>query len=416
MSGTGGLTGRRTGVVAVDAVLVTVVNGPLLRTPFHFIRQLLTGIFDKTLLGTQLLPQLHRAGGTVFHTAAAGHALLTLYRRHIGAAGHVGRVEQLAGPQGVANIDIAVADAEDLLFAVDVGDLVDETIVFGFLEDLDRLVIGDILAPLGLHNVVGHIAHGDAPVLHIIAAALAQLGTAGTARAHALGILALVFMQPIGDLLQTDGFIFRFDGLLHRDDVHTDARASGRHHGRDLFQRQHGHALEERGHLRVFVDLALAHVQKFSAARHKQRQYPALFVVRVLSVQVFPVILQKTQPGHLIQQLFQLLRFHFGQLYHLRQSLGFTNPHFQRHIHHLVGQHVVKAPILRVINRGFQANAVGDHSPQLQQVFPGRPVRAGNFERKLTLIQREICGLAAVDVAHSLSSMCAAPSAIFFGT
>ena len=380
VGGTGGLAGGGAGVVAVDPVLVPIVDGPLLRAPLHLVRQLLPGVFDKAVLGTQLLAQLHRAGGTVLHAAAAGHALLRLHRRHIGAAGHVWGVEQLAGAQGVAHVDVAVADAEDLLLAVDVGDLVDEAVVLGLLEDLHHLVIGDVLAPLGLYDIVGHIAHADAPVLHIVAAALAQLGAAGAAGAHALGVLALVLMQPIGDLLQTDGLVLRLDGFLHRDDVHTDARPSGRHHGGDLLQGQHGHPLEEGRHLGMLVDLASAHVQELGAAGDEQGQHPALFVAGVLAVQILPVIFQQAQPGHLVQQLFQGFPLHFGQLHHLGDGLGLADAHLQGHVHHLVGQYAVQTPVLRVVHGGFQADTVGDHGAQLQQVLPGRPVGTGDLE------------------------------------
>ena len=378
MSGAGGLAGRGTGFVAVDPVLVPVVNGPLLRTPLHLIRQLLPGILDKAILGTELLAQLHRAGRAVLHTAAAGHALLRLHCRHIGTAGHIGCVEHLAGTQGITDIDVAVADAEDLLLTVDIGDLVDKSIVLRLFKDLHHLVIGNVLAALRLHHVVGHVAHSNAPVFHIVAAALTQLLPAGAAGAHALGILSLVLMEPVGDLLQTDGLIFRFDSFFYRDDVHTDTSASGRHHGGDLLQRQHGHALKECGHLGMLVDLAFPHIQELGTAGYKQRQDPAFFVIWVLAVQIFPVVFQQTQPGHFIQQLFQRLSLHLGQLHHLADGLGLADAHLQCHVHHLVGQHAVQPPVFRVVHGGFQADAVCDHCPQLQQVLSGRPIRIGD--------------------------------------
>ena len=256
----------------------------------------------------------------------------------------------------------------------------DEAVVLGLFEYLHGLVIGDVFAPLGLHHIIGHVAHGDAPVLHIIAAALAQLVAAGTAGAHALGVFALVLVQPVGDLFQPDGLLLRLDGLLHRDDVHADAGASGRHHGGDLLQRQHGHALKERRHLRVLIDLASAHVQELGAAGHEQRQDIALLVGGVLAVQIFPVVLDDAQPGHIIQQLLQRLALHLRQLHQLLNGLGLADAHFQRHVHHLVGHHAVQTPVLRVVHGGLQADAVGDHAAQLQQVLPGRPVGTGDME------------------------------------
>ncbi len=411
VGGAGGLAWRGAGVVAVDAVFVPVVNAPLLRAPLHLVGQLRPGILDIAVLGAQLLTQLHRTGGAVLHAAAAGHALLRLHRGHIGAAGHIGRVEQLAGPQGVAHVHVAVADTKDLLLTVNIGDLVDEAVVLRLLEYGHGLVIGDVLAPLGLHHIVGHVAHSDAPVLHIVAAALAQLVAAGAAGAHTLGVLALILVQPVGDLLQPDGLLLRLNGFFHRDHVHTDARASGGHHRRDLLQGQHGHALKERRHLRVLVDLAPPHIQKLGAAGNEQGQDVPLLMVRVLAVQIFPVVLDDAQPGHLVQQLLQGGLLHLRQLHQLRDGLGLADAHFQGHVHHLVGHHAVQTPVFRVVHRGLQPDPVGDHGAQLQQVLPGRPVGTGDLERELFLVQGEAGRLAAVDVAHRLSPpLSAAPT------
>ena len=119
--------------MALLLVVVLIVRAPHVLAPVVVVRQRLLRIRHRAGLGAQLLAQLHRTGGTVFHAPAAGHALVRLHPGHIGAAGHIGSVEQLAGAQGVADVDVAVADAENLLFAVDVGDLMDEAVVLGLL-------------------------------------------------------------------------------------------------------------------------------------------------------------------------------------------------------------------------------------------------------------------------------------------
>ena len=205
------------------------------------------------------------------------------------------------------------------------------------------------------------------------------------------------------DLLQPDGLLLRLDGLLHRDHVHTDARASGGHHRRDLLQGQHGHALKERRHLRVRVDLAPPHIQKLGAAGHEQGQDVPLLVVRVFAVQVLPVVLNETQPGHFVQQLLQGLAFHLRQLHQLLDGLGLADTHFQCHVRHLIGHQRIQPPVFGVVSGGLQANAVGDHAAQLQDLLPGRPVGTGDLERELFLVQGEAGRLAAVDVAHRLS-------------
>ena len=175
VGGAGGLAGGGAGLVAVHAVLIAVVDRPLFGAPLMVVRQLLPGVGDGAVLGAQLLAQLHCASGAALHTAAAGHTVFAFHLGHIGAAGHSRRIKKLAGAQGVADIHIAVADSKDLLLAVDIGDLMDKAILLRPAENIQRFLLGDVLAPLGLHHIVGHIAHRDAPVFGVIAAALAQL-------------------------------------------------------------------------------------------------------------------------------------------------------------------------------------------------------------------------------------------------
>ena len=65
---------------------------------------------------------------------------------NVSRAAHVGGVEQLAGAQGVADVDIAVADAENLVFTVDVRDLMDKAVVLGGLQNVHGFFIGDVVA------------------------------------------------------------------------------------------------------------------------------------------------------------------------------------------------------------------------------------------------------------------------------
>ena len=416
VGGAGGLAGGGTGVVAVDAVLVPVVDGPLFGAPLGRIRQLLAGILHGAVLGAQLLAQLHRTGGTVFHAPAAGHALVRLHPGHIGAAGHVGGVEQLAGPQGVADVDVAVADAENLLFAVDVGDLMDEAVVLGLLEDGYGLVIGDVFPAARLHNIGGHVAHGDAPALRVVAAALVQILAAGPAGAHALGVLALVLVQPIGDLLQAHGLVLRFDGLFHGDHVHADAGASGRHHGGDLFQGQEGHPLEEGRHLGMLVHLAAPHVEELGAAGDELGQNVPLFVVGVLPVQILPVILDQAHPGHVVQQLLQGLPLQLGQLHQLPDGLGLADAHLQGHVRHFVTDQVRQAPVFRIVALDaleLGGHPVGDHGHQLGDLGPGL-LHHGDGKGQLLLLQGERGGPVAVDVLSHVKSPLSPPQGRFF--
>ena len=387
MGGAGGLAGGGAGVVAVDAVFVPVVHRPLLRAPGGHGGVLHPGVLHRPVLGAQLLAQLHRARGAELHTAAAGHTVLGGHVGHIGRAAQVGGVEHLAQTQRVADVHVAVADGEDLVLAVNVGDLVHEAVVLGPLQDAQHLVVVHIVALFGLHQIVRHVAHADAPVFRVVAAALAQLCPAHAAAAGAGGVLAVVLFQPVADVLDVHRLVLGLDGLLHRDDVHADARAPGGYHGGDVLQGQEGHPLKEGGHLRVLLDLVLLHVEELGAARHEHGQNVLLFMPLVL-----PVVFQKADVAHLIEQRFQLLGALAGGLHQLGQGHGLADLHLEGHVRHLVGHKARQTPVLRVVAGDplqFGGDAVGDFPPQFQYLLPGLFV-PGNLKGQLALVQGEM--------------------------
>ena len=260
-------------------------------------------------------------------------------------------------------------------------------------ENLQGLLLGDVAAPfVRLHHVVRHVAHGNAPVVGVVAAALAQLGPAHPAGAGGGGVLALVLVQPVGDMLDGDGLALHADGLLHRDDVHPDARPAGGHHGGDLLQRQEGHPLEEGGYLRMLLNLLHAHIEELRAAGDELGQDPALLVSGILPVQILPIVFQQANEAHVRQQLFQLSGFQAGELLELGKGLGLPDAHFQGHVRHLVGDQPGQAPVLRVVSGDaaqFGGDPVGNHPAQLDDLLPGL-VRAGDLEGEFALIQRHV--------------------------
>ena len=376
----------RAGIVAVDAVVVAVVDVPLIRAPGGLVRQLVARVLDGAVLRAELLAELHRARGTRFNTAAARNAVFALDLRNVGAAGEVWRVEKLARAQRVADVHVAVADGDDLLFAVDVRDLMDKAVLLGLVQDLEHLVIGDVMAAVGLDDVARHIAHGDAPVLRIVAAALAELGAGHTAGAGRSGVNAVVLFQPVGDVLDGDGLVLGLDRLFHGDNMHADAGASGRHHRRDLLQREERHALKERRDLRMLVDLRLTHVDELRAARNELRQRPALLVVRVFPVQIFPVVLDKADVRHLGEQLFELFLAFAGERGDLRGRFRLAHLHLERDIRHFVRNNARESPILGIVARDL-ADAVGDHRAELEDLL-SRLVRAGDRKGIFAFIHR----------------------------
>ena len=195
--GAGRLAGRGAGLVRLDTVIVAVVGRPLGVVPLGGIGQLLArilGHLSAGLFAAELLAELGGAGRAHFNAATAGHTLVLLDLGNIGRARKIGRVEQLRGAQSVAHVDVAVADGEDLVLAVDIGDLVHKAVVLGLAQNVVNLLARHIVAAVGLNHVVGHIAHGNAPVGGVVGAALAHHATARTAAAGAGGILTLVFV------------------------------------------------------------------------------------------------------------------------------------------------------------------------------------------------------------------------------
>ena len=397
-----GLAGGGAGVVAVDAVVVAVVPVPVLFRPEVVARQRVLGIgLRRAVLFAQLLAQLHGAGGAVFHAAAAGHAVFGVHVRHVGRAAHVRRVEELGGAQRVAHVHVAVADGKDLVLAVDVGDLVDKAVLLALLKDGQGLFLGDVAAALvGLHHVVGHVAHGNAPALLVVGAALVIGLAAAAAGAGACGVFALILFQPVGDVLNGDRLVLHADGLLHGDHVHADARAAGRDHLGDLLQGQPGHIVEEHAKLRVLLHQIRVHVGEFAAARHEHGHK-----ILLLMGGVFPVVLQNTGPGHALELGFKLFFGNAGALCHLRQGSGDADAaEFQGDLGLLVRDHQGQRPVFRVgafdlLQPQLLGNAVGNHFAQLcDRLAEG----ALHHRRRI----KALCSFGHFFLFHSCTSLC----------
>ena len=245
----------------------------------------------------------------------------------------------------------------------------DIAVVLGALEDLHRLIIGDLAALAGLETVVTKLTDGNAHLILQLAAALALNAHGIAAGAVADAELILVLFQPVGDVLDIDRLVCGRDGLLDRDDVHADAGTSGRHHAGDLRQRQKRHALEKLRDLRVRLHLLEVHVHQLGRARHEDRQRPLLVMVGVL-----PVVLEQADHGHLVKQLLHV----DGILADLFADFGRcgrdTDLHRECKFRHLVGDDAGQAVILgRILvelgHAELHVHAVRDLFAQLQDQF-----------------------------------------------
>ena len=264
-----------------------------------------------------------------------------------GGGGHVRGVKILAGAQREADAQIAVAQTEDLVLAVDVGDLVDIAVVFRSLADLQRFLFGDGTALAGLDQIGGEIAQTDAAVVLNLTGALA-VKTAGVAAGTvADGEAALILVQPVRDVLDGDGGVGGVDGLFHRDDVHADAVAAGRHEVGLALQREEGHLVEALGELGVLFNLIQNHVRHLGDAGNEQLDIPLL-----LMLGIFPVVLHDAVHGGVGEQFHNTLFGLAGEFRDFSRGLRLAQAHLQHDFRDFViGTCAVENDVFRVFLR-----------------------------------------------------------------
>ena len=227
------------------------------------------------------------------------------------------------------------------------------------------LLPGDVLRVLpGLHQELRDVPQADAHLALDVAYALAPDPLGLAAGADHLAEL-VVLIEPVGQVLHADALDLGVDGLLHRDDVHADAGAPGRHQlGRQL-QGLLGGQVEQGGHLGIGVaeGLVLHHIL---AGAHHPLGDPVLDVL----VRIVPVLLQNADPGEMVDHLLAVGLLHavpLGQL-----PGGIAHPALfeaQQEDHFLLGQQPVQHPEIHVVflhaAGELAGDGVGDHDRQL---------------------------------------------------
>ena len=93
MSRTRRLTRSRTCIITVLAIVITIIRIPHIRTPFIIIGQLMLRIVYLTVLGTQLLSQLYRSGGTHLNAFSACYTILGIDMSAIRGTTHIRGIE-----------------------------------------------------------------------------------------------------------------------------------------------------------------------------------------------------------------------------------------------------------------------------------------------------------------------------------
>ena len=142
-------------------------------------------------------------------------------------------------------------------------------------------------------------------------------------------------------MLDGDGLRLVSYRFFHGYDVHTDACASGRHHGSHAFKRQSCHLVEEVGDFGMLLDKGPSHVEEFRSAGNEKRKHPLLMVILVL-----PVVFEDADAAHLKERVGKLLLIGpAGESLDLFEGCGLAmGGHCERNVDHIVVQYVDKTP------------------------------------------------------------------------
>ena len=271
------------------------------------------------MLRTELLTELGGTDRTDFDAFSAGDAFFFLDMRAVSGCGQIRRIVQLRCAQRVADSRRTVADRNDFVFAVDVGDLVHVTVTLGSLENFQNFIVGEITPHASLDTVLRHIANADAVFSFNVAASLTACCLLLAACADADGIF-VIFVQPVRDVLDGNRLALVLDSLLDRNDMHTDACSSRRHHLRDTGQRQLCHQIKKCKQLRMLVRQLIIHDHELSGARDENRNIVHLFPVAVLAADH----LKDTGPGEVFHHFLRILHRHIVHLCELADCVWHT--------------------------------------------------------------------------------------------
>ena len=182
-------------------------------------------------LGAELLTQLQRVDGAVFHALTAGDALCGIDFGNVVTAHHIDVFKHRGGAEREAPASAAIADGVRFSATVGIRNLVHESVFFRALEDFIRFRARDLAATTRADIVFRSVAHLDAHVLFEMSAAFAHDLAVGAAAARRHGE-DIVFLQIRGDFFVARLAAFAVDGALdrnHAHETHADGEGAGAH-------------------------------------------------------------------------------------------------------------------------------------------------------------------------------------------
>ena len=297
--------------IAVYTVTVAIVLIPFMRSPLGGVGKFLLGIYLLAVLGAKFLAKFDCSGRTILHAPSAGYAVLGVHLGNVCTAAHVGRIEQLGRTQCIAYLYVAIANGENLALAVNIGNLVYEAVVFRLAQYGHCLLVCNVVTASGLTQIVCHVAHAYAPVTIVVRAAFVQFLAAVAARTDTDADMALVFFEPVRNMLDINRLVLHTDSLFDRNNMHAYTRAAQGHHGRYFFKREESHAFKKHRKLGMLVHKGRVHVGVLGTARHKHRN-PVNAVFPIVSgagngtlggVFVAVIVLEHSKIGQFVEQV-----------------------------------------------------------------------------------------------------------------
>ncbi len=374
VSRAGRFTRSSTGLPGLLTLMVTIVRIPsglepdMLSRIFHEVVGLLRTIFE-----FEFLTKTNSANRAVLYAATAGNAVVRVNMGTVCRSRHCRSVEQLRGTDTVADLRVTVADSEDLVLAVDIGNLVYIAVLLGLIQDSVNFFFRNIVARfLGLYAVICEVANTDTPMVRVVGAALAALMTLKSAGTWTYGEL-VVLVNPIGKVILVNGAVIMLNSLFNRDNVHSGTSTAvrdhlGQTHRADALERKIGGKVEPLGDFRMVTIPLRMLVEHLSHAWYKCLDFITFDVVGLLTVE-----LADTVEAHLFKDilnmklLFRSLGAH--EVADLVESFRFSLFHLEGDSRHLRGSSSGNTVIVRAVTVDFLKHTIGTHLGHLQNIL-----------------------------------------------
>ena len=167
------------------------------------------------------------SSGANLYASTASNTFFFINVSHKSRTRQIRRIKQLRSSECIANIYVAVTNGKNLIFTVNVGNLMNKTVFLGLCTDIDNLIVGNVVAFSCFYAVISHISNGKTPIFWIVSTAVATNSLSKATRTGSCSI-SIVFLEPMRNMLNSNCVIYLLNGAFNRNDMHTNARATFR--------------------------------------------------------------------------------------------------------------------------------------------------------------------------------------------